>query len=133
MKPNDIAFYKDLFVHTANDYLENLSKNLASLKEDLSNKELINNIHIAFHSLGSQSFAMKYQSTSAFCRMNEALLFKIKENKILISNELIDELLKSVETIKNSVSNIDSRNEELDLSNRITSFEKELLNYQNSL
>lgn len=129
MKPSDIAFYKDLFVHTASDYLENLSKNLASLKEDLNNKELINNIHIAFHSLGSQSFAMRYHSTSAFCRINEAILFKIKENRVVVSDELIQELIKSTEIVNNSVLNINSSGNELDLTNQIKTLEEKSANY----
>lgn len=126
MKPNDIAFYKELFVQTANDYLMSLEKNLTSLKGDPDNKDLIGIIHIAFHSLGSQSVAMGYQSTSAFCRLNEAILFRIKENKITISNELIEELIKSTGIIKNSVLNINSNSSELDLSSQIKNLKEKI-------
>lgn len=124
MNPKDIAFYKELFLKTAKEYLESLDQNLSLLNNDPNNKEAIETSYIAFHSLGSQNAAMGYRSTSSLCRMNEYILLKVKEGKISISLQIIDELIKSKELIKNSILNIELTGFELDMETNIKRLEE---------
>ena len=56
----DLSGYKNLYLQTAKEYLNKLSVSLDELSRDVSNKEALNNLHIASHSLKSQSQVMGF-------------------------------------------------------------------------
>ena len=66
---NDLSFFKDLYIQTANEYLANLQNGIRQLPSNPKNNELINQIYIDVHSLKSQSIAMGYKNTGVLSRL----------------------------------------------------------------
>ena len=124
MDPKNQQFYKDLFISTARDYLKSIEESLSLIKNDSSNQEVIEKLHIAFHSLGSQSLVMGFATTGAFCRKNEAILSEIRKNQSPLNQPLIEELSKSKQIIEASISNIETQGAEVDLTNDTKSLEE---------
>lgn len=124
MDPKNQQFYKDLYISTAKDYLKSIEDSLALAPNDFTNKEVLEKLHIGFHSLGSQSLVMGFNTTGAFCRKNEAILAEIQKTQSPLNLPLIQELAHSNQVIATSISNIETQGTELDLSNDTKSLEE---------
>lgn len=61
----NLSDYKNLYLQTAKEYLEKMSVNLDQLSKDILDKEALNNLHIASHSLKSQSQVMGFMDVTA--------------------------------------------------------------------
>ena len=68
------------------------------------------------HSLGSQNFAMGYNSTAKLCKVIELFLATKRNEGNPIPLGKIDAILESIRWVGGSVDNIDKSNQELDLS-----------------
>lgn len=119
----DLSSFKNLFLKTAHEYLENLKTGFAALSSDPSNKEIIGEVYISAHSLKSQSWAMGYTQTAALCSIIEMTLREIKEGKKIISKDLLTSLLTALEPLERSIDNIEHENTEIDLESHINRLE----------
>lgn len=60
MAQANLADYKNLYLQTAREYIDKMSVSLNQLSNNVSNKEALNSLHIASHSLKSQSQVMGF-------------------------------------------------------------------------
>ena len=102
MAPIDLGSYKSIYLKTAKEYVDKISISLDQLSSDVSNKDALNNLHIASHSLKSQSQVMGYNDIAQLSKSleeisNSALL----ANNPLTNNNIIDikESFKELEGI----------------------------------
>src|SRR3989344_748635 len=123
---NDLSFFKDLYIQTANEYLANLQNGIRQLPSNPKNNELINQIYIDVHSLKSQSIAMGYKNTGVLSGVIEHIFKTVKDGKIQVSDKLITLILNSVEKLKSSVNKIQTDNREIDLSEQFERLKREL-------
>lgn len=108
MNKDEMAQYKDLFVSTAKKYLETLNNELIKLEKDPGDKNSIDEIFRAAHSLKGQSAAMGYNDTGLLCHVVEDVFYEIKENGKVINHQLADLLFESLDELSKSVQKIDS-------------------------
>ncbi len=116
MQNNNLVQYKQLYLETARQYLGKIETDLKRLKIDDPGQVLVNELYMSAHSLGSQNFAMGYNSTAKLCKVIESFLASKRLEKNPIPIEKINTMLESVKWIRDSVDNIDMSNQELDLS-----------------
>lgn len=119
MTNHNMTSFKDLYLKTAYEYMENLESGLIRLSHDPYDKEVIGEFYISVHSLKSQSSAMGYTLTATLCNIMEIIFREVKEGKKMISNELIKVLATSLGTLKKSIQSIEHYNKEIDLSSEI--------------
>lgn len=60
MAQTNLSDYKNLYLQTAKEYINKMLISLDQLSKDVSDKEALNNLHIASHSLKSQSQVMGF-------------------------------------------------------------------------
>lgn len=99
MAQTNLSDYKNLYLQTAKEYMNKMSVSLNQLSKDVLNKEALNNLHIASHSLKSQSQVMGFANIANICldienESNDALQGITK-----INNETISEIRREVEKL----------------------------------
>lgn len=99
MAQTNLSDYKNLYLQTAKEYMNKMSVSLNQLSNDVLNKEALNNLHIASHSLKSQSQVMGFANIANICldienESNDALQGITK-----INNETISEIRREVEKL----------------------------------
>ena len=75
----NLADYKNIYLQTAKEYIENLSASYAKLSANPQNNEAINVIHISSHSLRSQSQVMGFEN-----------IVNLSENIEKVSNDILN-------------------------------------------
>lgn len=99
MATANLANYKTLYLQTAKEYVDKMSTSLDQLLDDVSNNEALNNLHIASHSLKSQSQVMGFMDVANICLSIEKLSDNALKEIVQLSNENISEIKKSVEKL----------------------------------
>jgi chemotaxis protein histidine kinase CheA len=116
MDAADIAKYKGLYLQTARAYVHDLQSNLRILSSNHENTDAIGVVHLASHSLTSQSLLMGYIKTGS-CSFAIEKIFKAKMEGHLSFKESTIKLLSScVDKISLSLDSIDKLNKEADLT-----------------
>ena len=124
LSQEDRVKYKSLFVQTAQEYVTALQKNLSLFVTDASNKEAINGIFVAAHSLTSQSLLMGYTQTGNFVSLIEKIFRAKKDNASYeIGSALVELIQKGVEKIDASITEIEKDDKEADVSEEIRELE----------
>lgn len=67
MATADLSNYKTLYLQTAKEYVVSLSAGCDKLISDPQDKDAVNQIHIASHSLKSQSQVMEFMDIANLC------------------------------------------------------------------
>lgn len=91
--------YEDLFISEAEDYIEQVSDNILLLEKDSGNKEAVNNIFRAMHTIKGMAASMGYVDISQISHQMEDIMDLIRNDQIKLYNELIDLLLKGTDYI----------------------------------
>lgn len=110
----DLAAYKDLYLQTSKEYLQELNSSLLKLEKDPLDKTAIEDIFRSAHSLKSQSAAMGYTSTAFLCHTIEDVFYEIKEDKLVINSDIADVLFSAFDNLSSSIESIEKNNQELD-------------------
>ena len=107
MTPIDLGSYKSIYLQTAKEYIDKMSVSLEKLENNALDKEALNNLHIASHSLKSQSQVMGFIDIANICldiekRSDDALKGNSRLNNEIIANintlvEEVKEILKQVQ------------------------------------
>jgi len=111
----NISDYKELYLKTAKDYLDSLSKSCNKLADNPLDKEALIQLHISSHSLRSQSQVMSYNNMSAITGAIEKIARSVLEGRKKITIELFPILKESVKALSLCLSQIEKENKEDDL------------------
>ena len=99
LDPANEELLKDFFLE-ANAQLENLEKNILVIENDPGNKEAIDEIFRAAHTLKGNSGAVEMFEISEFTHILEDLLDDIRAEKINVDSDVVDILLESLDIVK---------------------------------
>lgn len=113
--------YRALYIQTAKPYLADLQK-IATFQPD--DKDTIEVIHRAAHSLGSQSLMMEFNSLGSLSRHIEKVFKMTMDGEYTINRETKEALLHAVSRMKDSVDAIEKGDAEFDLTPDIASLQK---------
>lgn len=121
---NDFSEYKNLFLQTAQDYIGQIETALQTLKQNSSDSQAIETIHIAAHSLKSQNLAMGFTSSGNVFLKIEKLFEQLENEKTSIPENLQRDLQLWIQALQGSLESIKQSGKEKNLSNLETEIAK---------
>jgi two-component system chemotaxis sensor kinase CheA len=102
LDPANEELLKDFFLE-ANAQIEILEKNILVIENDPRNKDSIDEIFRAAHTLKGNSGAVEMFEISEFTHILEDLLDDIRSEKIIIDSNVVDLLLESLDVVKEMI------------------------------
>lgn len=120
----DTQSYKQLYIITAQEHIKILKKNIDLLKNQLDNRDAVDQIHLHAHSFKSQNMIMGYEKMGTVCQHIEVLFRGIKEGARKTTHEEINKISEIIDSLNNSLKNIENNNSELDLTKKIAELER---------
>ena len=99
LDPNNEELLKDFFSE-AEQQVEQLESNILVIESDPSNKEAIDEIFRAAHTLKGGSATVEMTELSHFTHSVEDVLDEIRSDRIKIDEDVVDLLLSSIDVIK---------------------------------
>jgi chemotaxis protein histidine kinase CheA len=108
----NISDYKELYLKTAKDYFDSLSKSCSELAKNFSDHDALIQLHISSHSLRSQSEAMSYLGMSSITGAIEKIARAVLEGKYNINTDIISVLKEAITEINVLLSDIEKINKE---------------------
>ena len=116
----NILDYKRIYLETAREYIQSLSKCCIELENDPLDKNAVSNLHISSHSLRSQSQVMGYNNMSNITGLIEKIARDMLEGKQKVTPEFCSVLKESVEALSSCLSAIEKENKENDMESIAT-------------
>ncbi len=108
--------YKTLYLQTARQYVKDMQENVSQLLTGNETTDVIDEIHLAAHSLKGQSQMMRYESISAVASILEKIFRGKKDNTLNLSHELVAKLPDAVNAMEECLDSIEKDNKENDTS-----------------
>ena len=96
---NNEELLKDFFSE-ASQQVENLESNILVIENDPSNREAIDEIFRAAHTLKGGSATVEMTELSGFTHVVEDLLDEIRSDRVEVTGPVVDVLLSSIDVIK---------------------------------
>src|SRR6056297_2635150 len=100
---SDNEQYLDMFFAEAKDYIQMLNDNILLLETNPDNKEVINSLFRAAHSMKGTAATMGFNILTELTHKLENMLDKIRNDEIVVNTELIDFLFDGIDYIENIV------------------------------
>lgn len=97
------------FIHECNEHLENIETNLISLEKDIENKEVINALFRAFHTIKGNSRWMNMEDIASVSHATENLLGALRDNKFKYNPEIGNVIFSSLDILRIMVKNITAK------------------------
>ncbi len=123
----DVSQYLEIFIDETKEHLQSLSDNLMVLEKEPENKDTINEIFRAAHSMKGMAGTMGYKRMQKLTHVMEDVFSEVRSDNVKVTPDLVDvlfECLTAIETyldnIINSADEGDNDNEELITSLKAT-------------
>ncbi len=103
---DDSQFLEELkkdFFEEANTLIETLEENILILEKDINNKEALNEIFRAAHTLKGGAATLDLDRISNFTHELENLLDELRSNNIQVNMDIVDLLLKAIDIVKKMI------------------------------
>lgn len=101
--PNNEELLNDFFME-ATQQIEMLEQNILSIENNPGDKEAIDEIFRAAHTLKGSSATVQMEELAGFTHILEDLLDEIRSDKVTVTGEVVDVLLNSIDIIKTMIS-----------------------------
>lgn len=106
----NLSDYKNLYMQTAKEYIGNMFESIKKLTDNPKDKDAINNLHIASHSLKSQSQVMGFTDIANICLNIEKMSDDALESITQLNNQIVANIKKSVEELKGILHSVQDDN-----------------------
>jgi two-component system chemotaxis sensor kinase CheA len=90
----------EVFLNESKEIIGNLETDIVTLEENRENQEIINRIFRYFHTLKGSSGIAGFNVIYEFTHNLESLFDKVRSGEIMVSSDIIDILLDSIDWIK---------------------------------
>lgn len=104
----DLNKLKNIFVEETMEKLEELENGLLQLEKSADDKELLNTIFRAAHTIKGSGGSLGFNDISKFTHRMEELLDLVRQDKLTPDKEMINTLLEATDMIKEMTENISS-------------------------
>lgn len=118
----DLNQFKALYIKTAQEYLQSMIANLQQLEQNPVSTESRDALHLAAHSLKSQSLVMGYTTTGELCHEIEMYSRVLQEGNKPFPLQHLSQLKQAIASIRQSLDTITANGEEQNLSEAISAF-----------
>lgn len=102
----DLSKLKGIFVEETMEKLEELENGLLQLEKSCDDKELLNTIFRAAHTIKGSGGSLGFNDISKFTHRMEELLDLVRQDKLIPDKEMINTLLEATDMIKEMTENI---------------------------
>lgn len=109
----DTTQYLDVFIDESTEHLDVLYKQLLELEKNPSDKEVIEEIFRAAHTLKGMSATMGYEDVTHLTHKLENVFDGIRNNVITINAEIVDVLFEAADHLNDMIADISSGGEGL--------------------
>ncbi len=124
----DVSQYLEIFIEETREHLQSLNEQLLVLEKEPDNKETINEIFRAAHSLKGMAGTMGYKRMQKLTHDMENVFQEIRNEKMKVSSTLVDGLFRGLDALEEYLDNIVNNQDEGTNDNQdiIDLFQKEL-------
>jgi len=105
--------YLQMFFDESDEYIQVLNENILALEQDPDDKDVINSIFRAAHSLKGMAATMGFDRLTSLTHKLENALDKIRNDELKLDTEMIDSLFAGLDLITSIVNDIKESGEEL--------------------
>jgi len=126
----DVSQYLEIFIDESKEHLQSLNEQLLVLEKEPENKETINEIFRAAHSIKGMAGTMGYKRMQNLTHNMENVFSEIRNDKMKVTANLVDVLFQCLDALESYVTNIQSNQDEGTYDNE--PIIKELDNFLNS-
>ncbi|RNC29571.1 MAG: Chemotaxis protein CheA [Candidatus Dichloromethanomonas elyunquensis] len=105
----DLEDFLEFFLLDSQEQVEKLGSGLLQLERDGENIALVNELFRSAHSLKGASGTMGFTPIVELTHAAEDLLDKLRQGKLLVTNEIIDVLLAVTDKVKLMLANVEQR------------------------
>jgi two-component system chemotaxis sensor kinase CheA len=109
----DISKFKDIFISEAEDLFDSLTKFFLILEKNPEDHNALDGVMRSFHTLKSSAAAMGHQGFSRLAHAMEGVFDSARNRKLRLTPHLIDQALKVVDALRQSLLSIKDSNQEL--------------------
>jgi two-component system chemotaxis sensor kinase CheA len=121
--------YLDMFFDEAKEYVETLNNGILTLENNPGDKETIDAVFRAAHSLKGMAATMGFENLTELTHKMENMLDRVREGKLEVTTEFIDLLLQGLDNIQFLVEKIRESEGEEPAGINLEGFIEELANY----
>lgn len=108
----DVSQYLEIFIDESKEHLQVLSDELMILEKEPENKDTINEIFRAAHTLKGMAGTMGYKKMQNLTHNMENVLSEIRNGKMKVSSGLADVLFRCLDALEAYIANIQSSADE---------------------
>jgi two-component system chemotaxis sensor kinase CheA len=121
--------YKDMFIEESREHLSIINQALLDFEKDPKNKDAMNKIFRAAHTIKGMSATMNYDKIQKLSHRTEDTLDLIRNNKLEVNSDIIDLIFKCFDGIEEMIEDIASSDiTEFDVECLVGELEKHLDN-----
>ena len=102
----DTSEYKDMFVEEAREHLQTLNQSLLDFEENPDNKDALNQIFRAAHTIKGMAATMNYDKIQKLSHKTEDALDLIRNGKLQVNSDIVDLIFSCFDGIEEMVEDI---------------------------
>ncbi len=108
----DVSQYLEIFIDESSEHIQTLSDCIMTLEQEPDNKDTINEVFRAAHSLKGMAGTMGFKRMQHLTHDMENVFQEVRSDKISVDSSMIDLLFKCLDAIDSYVENIKATSDE---------------------
>jgi two-component system chemotaxis sensor kinase CheA len=108
----DVSQYLEIFIDESAEHLQNLSDCIMTLESEPDNKDTINELFRAAHSLKGMAGTMGFKRMQHLTHDMENVFQEVRSDKIKVDSSMIDLLFECLDAIEKYLDNIKASSDE---------------------
>ena len=96
----DVSQYLDIFIDETSGHIQSLSDNIMELEKEPENKDVVNEIFRAAHSLKGMAGTMGFKRMQHLTHDMENVFQEVRNDNVKVNSALIDILFKCLDAIE---------------------------------
>lgn len=108
----DVSQYLEIFIDESNEHLQSLNEQILVLEREPDNKDTINEIFRAAHSLKGMAGTMGYKRMQNLTHNMENVFSEVRNEKLKVNSAMVDVLFQCLDALESYVSNIQTNQDE---------------------
>ena len=113
----DVSQYLDIFIDETNGHIQTLNDNIMILEKEPENKDVINEIFRAAHSLKGMAGTMGFKKMQRLTHDMENVFQEVRNDNIKVNSNLIDILFNCLDAIEEYLETVKATSNEGDNGN----------------
>ncbi|MBQ1546930.1 MAG: chemotaxis protein CheA [Lachnospiraceae bacterium] len=108
----DVSQYLDVFIDETSEHIQSLSDNIMELEKEPENKDVVNEIFRAAHSLKGMAGTMGFKRMQHLTHDMEDVFSEVRNDNIKVNGNMIDLLFNCLDAIENYLENVKATSDE---------------------